>query len=57
MRELMKKRYPVYGDADITVESREVPHDVVVADVVEALARWLDGETKAAAAKGHGKSE
>jgi hypothetical protein len=57
MRELMKKRYPVYGDADITVESREVPHDVVVADVVEALVRWLDGETKAAAAKGHGKSE
>lgn len=57
MRELMEKRYPVYAEADITVESREIPHDVIVADVVEALDRWLDRETKAAAAKGHDKSE
>lgn len=57
MRELMEKRYPIYAEADITVESREVPHDVIVADVVDALLRWLDRETKTAAAKGRGKSE
>jgi len=46
MRELMKKRYHVYAEADITVESREVPHDVIVSDVVEALVRFLDDEAK-----------
>lgn len=55
MRDLMAKRYPVYADADIVVESREVPHDVIVSDVVEALWRWLAGETKTAAPKRRGK--
>jgi shikimate kinase len=45
MRDLMQTRYPVYAEADITVESRDLPHDVIVVDVVEALARFLDGET------------
>ena len=27
MRELMAARYPIYATADITVESRDVPHD------------------------------
>jgi len=55
MRELMKKRYPIYAEADIPVESRDLPHDVIVADVVEALARWLGCDTKQTAAKGRGK--
>jgi shikimate kinase len=54
MRELMEKRYPIYAEADITVESRDVAHDLVVGDVVEALARWLDKEA-GAAAKSRGK--
>jgi hypothetical protein len=37
------------------VESRDVPHDVIVANVVEALARWLGCDTKQAAAKGRGE--
>jgi shikimate kinase len=41
MNELKQKRYPVYAEADITVESRELPHDVIVADVIEALSRFL----------------
>jgi shikimate kinase len=41
MRELMKERYPVYAVADITVESRDVPHEVVVTEVIDALARKL----------------
>ncbi len=56
MRELMKKRYPVYAEADITVESRDVPHDVIVSDVVEALVRFLDDEAKTAP-RHRGKSE
>jgi len=45
IRNLMQERYPVYAEADITVESRDVPHEVIVYDVLEALARWLGGET------------
>jgi shikimate kinase len=56
MRELMKKRYPVYAGADITVESRDVPHDVIVSDVVEALVRFLNDEAKTAPRR-RGKSE
>ena len=44
MRDLMQKRYPVYALADITVESRDLPHDVIVADVIEALSRLLEGD-------------
>jgi shikimate kinase len=37
MRDLMAKRYPVYAEADITIESRDVPHDVIVNEVIAAL--------------------
>lgn len=37
MRELMQQRYPTYAQADVVVESRDVPHDVIVADVIKAL--------------------
>jgi shikimate kinase len=39
MKELMQARYPVYATADITVESRDVPHEVIVAEIIEALAK------------------
>jgi shikimate kinase len=38
MRTLMAERYPVYSTADITVESRDVPHTRIVAEVIRALA-------------------
>jgi shikimate kinase len=41
MRNLMEVRYPVYAEADLTIESREVPHDTIVTEIVEALARHL----------------
>jgi shikimate kinase len=50
MRDLMKERYPVYAEADITVVSRDVPHEVIVEEVIEALSAWLDNDT----AKQHG---
>lgn len=40
MRGLIDKRYPVYAQADVTVESRDVQHGQMVNDVVRALAQW-----------------
>lgn len=37
MRDLMAERYPVYGEADVTIESRDVSHEVVVKDIIGAL--------------------
>ena len=37
MRDLMSERYPVYALSDITVESRDASHEVVVKDVLSAL--------------------
>jgi shikimate kinase len=41
LRQLMEMRQPVYALADVTVESRETPHDRVVEDILSALAAWL----------------
>ena len=38
MRSLVETRYPIYATADITVESRDLPHDVMVFEIIEALA-------------------
>jgi shikimate kinase len=38
MQKLMDARYPIYAQADITVESRDVPHDVIVTEIIERLA-------------------
>ena len=37
MRRLMEERYPVYAEADIVIESRDVPHEVIVGEIVDAL--------------------
>ena len=37
MQNLMERRYPVYGGADIAVQSRDVPHEVIVDEIVSAL--------------------
>jgi shikimate kinase len=34
---LMEQRYPVYAEADLTVLSRDVPHDTIVDEIVAAL--------------------
>jgi shikimate kinase len=46
MKRLMDKRYPVYAEADVTVESRDVPHDVMVGTVIDALAARLGYKPK-----------
>jgi shikimate kinase len=42
MRDLMAKRYPIYAEADITVESREVPHDTIVTEVLASLRKHFE---------------
>jgi shikimate kinase len=44
MRQLMAARQPVYALADLTVESRDIPHDRVVDDALNALQAWLSVE-------------
>ena len=44
MRDLMAVRHPVYAAADVMVISREVSHDRVVQDVLEALDAHLNGQ-------------
>jgi shikimate kinase len=38
MRKLIEDRYPIYAEADITVESADVQHGVMVNEVLAALA-------------------
>jgi shikimate kinase len=46
MKKLMAERYRIYAEADLTVESRDVPHDVIVTAVIDALAKKLDCKSK-----------
>jgi shikimate kinase len=41
LRELLAVREPIYAQADITVQSREGPHEVIVAEIMTALAAFL----------------
>ena len=43
MRGLMQARYPIYAQADMTVASRDVPHEVIVSEVVAALTTAAGG--------------
>jgi shikimate kinase len=38
MRTLMETRYPIYQTADIAVESRDLPHEAIVGEIIDALA-------------------
>lgn len=41
LRQLLKLRDPVYALADLTVQSRETPHDSIVSEIITALAAHL----------------
>jgi shikimate kinase len=47
MKKLMEERYPIYAEADVTVESRDVAHDVIVGAVIDAIAGKLGCEANA----------
>jgi shikimate kinase len=38
---LMEQRYPIYAEADLTVPSRDVPHEAIVEEIVAALRERL----------------
>jgi shikimate kinase len=38
VRELMAARHPLYAGADIVVESRDIPHEAMVEEIIQALA-------------------
>jgi shikimate kinase len=38
LQQLMLEREPAYGEADVTVQSRDVPHDAIVDEIIAALA-------------------
>jgi shikimate kinase len=42
LKQLMVERYPTYVLADVTVQSREIPHDKIVEEIVSALAHRLE---------------
>jgi shikimate kinase len=48
LQNLITTRYPVYAQADITVESRDVPHEVIVAEIVESLGESLAATSEVA---------
>jgi shikimate kinase len=51
LKRLIDERYPVYAEADVTVESRDVPHDAIVEEIVAGLqaciARAADSQSQA----------
>ena len=52
MRKLMDARYPVYASADLIVESRDEPHETIVAELLEKLSTRLAAEAPAVASPG-----
>jgi shikimate kinase len=41
LQALITERYPVYQLADLTIQSRDVPHDKIVEEIVSALAHHI----------------
>jgi shikimate kinase len=41
LRDLLTTRQPIYAQADITVQSHDVPHDAIVTEIIEALTAFL----------------
>ena len=42
MKGLMDQRYPVYAEADVTVDSRDTAHEIIVAEIIGAIAARPD---------------
>jgi len=48
LKRLLAERDPVYAEADVTVHSREVPHEIIIAEILAALAPRLQSSPAAA---------
>jgi shikimate kinase len=56
LRKLLAEREPVYAQADLTVQSSDVSHDAIVADIMTALASFLQVSFSQATASPPGKA-
>lgn len=45
MQRLIDERYPVYGQCDITVMTRDAKREEIMAEVIGAIDQWLAGES------------
>ena len=52
LKRLLQERDPVYAEADITVHSRDVPHETIIAEIIAALAPRLEVSEPAMTAAG-----
>jgi len=52
LKGLIETRYPIYGEADITVLTRDVPQDQVAAEIIDAAIAYLAPHNETAEA-GH----
>ena len=52
LRQLIEIRYPVYALADVTVQSREVPHEKIVDEIVTALAAGVKAPERTMSGEG-----
>lgn len=41
LKRLIEERYPVYTEADLTIHSRDVPHEIIVDEIIGAVAARL----------------
>jgi shikimate kinase len=41
LKRLIEERYPIYGQADLTVHSRDVPHDTIVDEIIAEVAQRI----------------
>jgi shikimate kinase len=49
LRLLMQERDPVYAEADVTVHSRDVPHEIIIAEIISAVTPRLEQLSAASA--------
>jgi shikimate kinase len=50
LRRLLAQRQPIYAEADVTIDSRDVPHEKMVDEILAALGRHLGLDNRGPAA-------
>ena len=56
LKRLIAERYPTYGEADVTIHSRDVPHERIVEEILAALPPVLGMAEGAREAEPHGST-
>ena len=51
LRQLMDDRYPIYAEADVTVDTADAPHETVVRDILQKLEEFRAATTTGVADK------